>query len=126
VGQKRRRTQGEIAQRQRKRVLTGVVVLVTLLTAFVVTIRLVPGSVTRDVVGQSVGRSLEAVGQPKCQGPLTAMRCVIEDGSGSRASYLVSTSKSCWRAALSEGEEQIELPAQVQGCMHVHLWDNIF
>jgi hypothetical protein len=54
------------------------------------------------------------------------MRCEIEDGSGSRASYLVSTSKSCWQAALSEGEEQIELAAQAQGCMHVHLWDNIF
>jgi hypothetical protein len=125
VNQVAGRTQGEIVQRHRKRLITGIAAPVVLLVTFVAVTLLVPGTVTRDVVGQSVGRTLEAVGQPKCEGPLSSMRCELEDGSGTRGTYLVTTSKSCWHA-VGDPAAGLELASEARLCMHVHLWDNIF
>jgi hypothetical protein len=113
-------------QRRGKCLLAGAVALVVLLIAFIAVARLVPGPVTRDVVAHSVSRSLEATGTPKCEGPVSALRCELEDGSGTRATYLVTTSKSCWHAALENPAAGVEMAPEAHRCMHVHLWDNIF
>jgi hypothetical protein len=121
-----RRTQEETAQRRRKSALISVAAVVALLVAFVAVTRLVPGPVTRGVVERSIGSSLGAIEQPKCDGPLSTMRCELQDDSGTKATYLVTTSKSCWHAALADPNAGVEMLSEVHRCMHVHLWDNIF
>jgi hypothetical protein len=119
----RRPTQGKLEERQRKRIFVSVAVVAALLVAFVVVSHLVPGVTTRAAVAHSVGNSLGSASRTKCVGPLSAMKCGVQDGSGTRGNYLVSASDSCWHATQAS-VEGLEMPAQARGC--VRLWDNIF
>jgi hypothetical protein len=119
-----RRTQGEIARRQRRHLKSAVGVLIGLLAVAVVVLLVTPGFVTRGVVERSVENALP-IGVNKCTGPLSAMHCDVQDGSGTPGTFLVRVKGSCWQAQIVSDAE-LETSSSASACVHVHLWENVF
>jgi hypothetical protein len=119
-----RRTQGEIARQQRRHLERAVGIVIGLLAVAIVVALVTPGFVTRSVVESSVGNAL-TVQVNKCTGPLSAMRCDVQDDSGTAGAYLVRVKGSCWQAQ-RESDAELETSSSASACIHVHLWENIF
>lgn len=120
-----RRTQGDIARRQRRLILWVVGLASGIAAVLAVVVILVPGVVTRDVVKRSVENAL-AVQVNSCTGPMTAMRCELQDGSGTPGSYRVSVAGSCWQAHSEQTPSGLETVSTGHACVSPRLWENIF
>ena len=119
-----RRPQGEISRRQRKQFKWAIGLLIGLLAVSVVVLLVTPGFVTRKVVERSVENTLP-IAVIKCAGPLSAMRCDVQDGSGTPGTFLVRVKGSCWQATEASGTE-LETRSSASACLRVHLWENVF